>query len=379
MRQGMRTIKRVHARNFVQESSQKRLDESVVPFNHQVLNSLDVDYVPIYYYSSLHTGLPCSCEQQDTLTEFDSSAPDNTEIIRDSQTSTSHDIIIGLEGNNSYTDPNIVEVIDQSSYYSMFGDAGANDDSDDDYDLNIEGPDPYAPIEPEIEMYNSDSALFGGRNINCGLCYRTGFIPSHSLERGMRLVLTHHNIVDAVGYFVNKAQFPYRFERLDEQGYIQFNFMVPKYFANATFTIRNNLDILHDKLYYGAQIVDINLLRQLAGKSIVVNVKAKSFTHVSITFHQNIEMMRINIPNISRQLDYTMLETVSNLQAIIPPYVGACVAGDLIAAPTRNLYMKVVSVTYAQTSKMRRLEWQADCRVLQPQEALRKLFFERPF
>ena len=74
-----------------------------------------------------------------------------------------------------------------------------------------------------------------------------------------------------------------------------------------------------------------------------------------------------------------MLETVSNLQAIIPPYVGACVAGDLIAAPTRNLYMKVVSVTYAQTSKMRRLEWQADCRVLQPQEALRKLFFERPF
>ena len=379
MRQGTRTIKRINARNYNYVSSQQRLNESVAPYTKQITNSLNVDYVPVYYYSSLHTGLPCSCEQQDSVVNFDDNS-DPGEQVRESQTHTSREIVIGREGGSTFGDTDSVEIIDQDSIGSMFGDNGANNDSDDDYDLDLlDGADPYEPVEEPLEVYDSDSALFAGHNTNCGLCYRTGFVPSHSLQRGMRLVLTHHDVVDAIGYFINKSEAPYRFERLSEQGYVEFGLKIPKYFKSAAFSIRNNVTILTDKLYHGQHLINAETVRQHAGKIIAVRVKANAFTHVSIEFYMDVELMRVNLPTINRQLDYTQLETVANLQVIIPPYIGACVAGDLIAAPTRNLYLKVVDITYTQTNTMRQLEWVANCRVLQPQESLRKLFWNSPF
>ena len=246
MRQGRPTIKRVNARNFVQESSQQRLDETVVPYNKQILNSLAVDFVPIMYYNSLHFGLPCSCEQQDTVSNLDPDAvgyPD--EITRSSQTDTGRSFVIGKDGGSTFGDFDDVEVINEETLHTMFGDNGSSIDSEDEYDLDlVDETDAYAPVEEVVEMYNSDNAIFAGHNVNCGLCYRTGFIPSHGLNRGMRTVLTHHDIQEAVGYFLNQGEYPYRFERLVDDGYVTFRIKVPKYYVSASFSIRNNLAVL---------------------------------------------------------------------------------------------------------------------------------------
>ena len=56
---------RANARNFTHEEAQKRLDETVKPFNKQVINALNVDYVECSYFAVQdRTGRPCSCQKQ---------------------------------------------------------------------------------------------------------------------------------------------------------------------------------------------------------------------------------------------------------------------------------------------------------------------------
>jgi hypothetical protein len=382
MRQGVETIKRMHARNFVQTSSQKRLDEVVPAYNNQITNSLAVDCVEIQYYNALHSGLPCSCEQQDSVIDFDDNDEVEALVQYVQESSISRDIVVHKQAGSTFGDADHIEVFDAGNANSLFGDNGANIDSDDDYDTNVaQGSDDYAPIEEEIEVYSGDNSLFAGHNVNCGLCYRTGFIPSHGLQHGIRIVLTHHHVTDTLGYFLNNAEYPFRFERLGEQdSFVEFVVAVPKYHSKAVFSIRNGCNVLNDNLYTeDYSVLNQEYIRRNAGKTVTIRVCSNCFTHVSIEFHNHAEPIRANIPNVAKNLDYTMLETIGNLQVILPPNIGSVGAMDLIAIPSRNLYLKVVDITHVTTAKMRHLEWQATCRVLQPQESLRKLFFNHSF
>lgn len=376
MKNGTRVIKRSSARNYSYISAQKRLDETVVPYNQQVLNSLAVDNVPIYYYNALHIGLPCSCEQQDSVIAYEDEKDDGLTTSL-TQTHSSRNLVIGKQGGSTFSDFDGVEIIDADSINSFFGESSMIETTDD-YDLIDDGGD-YAPVEEIVENYSGESSIYAGHNVNCGLCYRTGFVPSHSLQRGIRIVLTHHNVVEAVGYFVNNAEFPFRFERLNDDGLIEFALTVPKYYVKALFSIRNNHAILNDSIYYNGDVLTETILRNNAGKTLAVQINSKAFTHVTIEFLTNAEMIQSNWAAINKTLDYTLLETIGNLQVILPMTIGSVGAGDLIAAPSRNLYVKVVDIEHSTTATMRRLGWSASCRVLQPTETLRKLFFNRTF
>lgn len=59
IKRGTRTIARVHAKNYTHKEAQKRLDETVAPFNQQYQNALHIDSVEIDYYQvQLKVGVP---------------------------------------------------------------------------------------------------------------------------------------------------------------------------------------------------------------------------------------------------------------------------------------------------------------------------------
>jgi len=359
VKQGIKTIKRRHARNFVQDSSQKRLDEVVPAYNAQVLNALSVDYVTIFYYNILKIGTNCTCEKHD----------DN---IADITSNTSPNV--SSQSDNNWKESQEYEIVDASSYGSMFGDNNSFNDTEDDFD-----DEDFTP-EINVEKFASSDTIFAGNNINCGICYRSGFLPGYSLQRGTRIVLTTFDIVNAKGYHIDSSEQPYVINRLTDVGYIEYTISVPKYYKKAVFSIRNNHTVTRDVFFdINNNVVTQAYLSNNAGKKISIRVKADQFTHAVIEFHYDADDIRANIPNINKTLDYTLLETIGNLQVILPMTIGNVSAGDHIAIPTRNLYLKVVDIESSTTSTNRKLEWRATCRVLQPQESLRKLFFNKPF
>lgn len=357
IKRGIKTIERSRARNNSQNAANIRLNETVVPFNHQVINALSVDYVPITYYNVLKTGKNCTCEKHDSNIAHNTS---NTSPNTSKQ-------------DGAWNQPENYEVVDASSYHTMFGDQQSSVDYADEDDS-------FAPLEEEMETFSSHDSLFAGSNNNCGICYRSGFVPGYSLQRGTRNVLTTYDIVDADGYHIDSSESPYEINKLNNIGYVEYKVLVPKYYIHANYSIRHNQEILRESLYNeDGDVITNAYLNSNRGKLISVRVAAPRYTHVVIEFHYNMDPILGNIPNISKTLDYTLLETIGNLQVILPPVLTSVNAGDLIAIPTRNLFMKVVDIEDYSTSFMRKLEWRATCRILQPQEALRNLFKAKKF
>lgn len=353
MKFGIKTISRNHARNYNYESSQKRLDETVTAFNSQVLNALNVDYVPVHYYNIMKTGINCTCEKHSEVITTDRHSNPNT----------------GSNSDETWAEVHDYEVVDASSYNSMFGDNSNFDSSDDDGEE-------FEPQLDNIENYTSADSLFAGSNNNCGICYRTGFLPGFSLQRGTRLVLTTYDIAHSVGYSIDSGEQPYIINKLIPDGYVEYDIAVPKYYCKAKFSIRNNTEICHDTLFTNLNTVLSNsIIKAHCGKTLTIRCRASNFSHIVIEFFFDADEIRANIPNTSKTLDYTMLETVGNLQVILPMTIGNITAGDHLAIPSRNLYLKAVDIENYSTSTMRRLEWRVTCRVLQPQEALKRLSF----
>lgn len=363
MKQGLKTIQRSKARNFHYIESQKRLEETVLPFNSQVNNALEVDAVEIYYYASVNVGVPCSCEKGDN--------------VKIDENSLEESFTIGKPETTSFAEDANFEIISAAEISSMFGENGHFLDSSDEFESN-DDKDDFEPVDNTSsyhEIFNGSESLFSGHTIDCGVCGRRGFLPGYSLHNGIRIVFTHHDIVDAIGYTITKNVFPYRIDQLSPDGYIRFALKIPKYYKEAKFSIRNNTSISKDYLYFNGAFLKDSDLKANAGNTILISVKSKVFTHVCIEFYFDSDIIKANIPNINKTLDYTMLETVGNLQVVLPPTLNTVVAGDIIAIPKRNLVLKAVDIEHFQTNKMRRLEWRANCRVLQPMENLSKIHF----
>lgn len=367
MAQGIRPIARTHGKDYNYREAQRRLDEHVAPFNSQVINALHVDSVEIKYYQGVHSGIPCSCEKGDnvSVTNEDSGTINYT---------------IGKSSGKSIAENANFEVVDAASINSMFGDNGTNLETDDEYE---DASDEFTPIDNydnsgNVEHYNGEDSLFAGRNVNCGLCGRTGYIPGYTMLRGMRTLFSHRDVVESVGYNIDSSSFPYKIDRLSNVGYVTFALLVPKYYVAATFSIRDNLIIKRDFILFNNVPLTDAMLRANLGATIMIQIKSDSFTHVVIEFEFDTKIIHANIPNISRTLDYTMLETIGNLNVVLPPNICTVTAGDIIAIPKRNLQLKVVDISYTQTAKMKHIEWTASCRVLQPQENLRKMNFGYP-
>lgn len=365
LKRGSNTIGRTHARNFTQESAQKRLDEAVEPFNQQVMNSLFVDSVEIeYYHIQTKVGVPCTCEK--TAVE---------PVMLDEQDSNLAPVIPTKDNTTKGAKVRFQET-------DIFGESLAekiyNDDNDKVLDVSGDRPHIFSQIEDPAE---GDSAygdgFLGGGGIDCGICYRTGFQPPYKAYGKQRYLFTNYDIEDISGFYVNTHNAPHTIEKHDRNvpGFVKFRTTVPKYFKTVTVSVRDNLVYLVEDhvLRTDGERMTTSDFREKAGREVEFLIQANCFTHVVIEFDLDIPKLRANISPEQAALDYERLTTIGDITMILPPTLSEIEPGDIIIMKSRNLALKVRDKDKKATADKRRLEWSVSTRVLQPTETLRNI------
>lgn len=375
--------RRRQAKNFTSELAQKRLDATIAPFHQQIENSLAVDSVNAVIFKRCDTGRPCTCKKIPIMDELDQSGnrpgedPDlvpfgsqNDGITFEMAGDHDDDIFgepgqsavaqIGKNRSNTLREEQVKEF--EAADILASGDAG--------YDI-VEGDD-----GESIEAF--EDTLFGGTTVNCGVCYSRGIVPAYNVLNHTHYVLTNYEILNSLSYNVDFSQKPALIEALSDDAYCHFKINVPKYFKEAKYSVRDNLDIFVDAFLYvdpdGNRRLTQAALNDARGKQIDVYVIGTSFTHVSVFFKQDADPIDINLSQEAETLDYMRSSTIGQLTAIAPAKIGMIRNSDLLVIPSRSYTMKVTDAPRNTTSERTIIQWELTCRVLQGSEALSNIY-----
>lgn len=340
---GMPKIRRVHARNYIRDEADKRLKEVTEPYRQQGLNALGVDYYEVLLFLKKPSAQVCTCREIQTETELGSAT---TASVTRTGIAETQEITI------DWRKPLFGEHAD-----------GHHEDDSEDLDQYAFDDEPGANANQILES-----------SASCGICYRTGYIPGFEQYGKHRVVLTTHNLVNAHSYTIDRSVGPHQFEQLHRDGYVEFHLQVPRYFKSAGYSVRNNLDILQDEsLYLNNQILTKAALQQVSGQLVVVQVRADLFTHVVFSFDLGTEPVRANIAQLSKATDWTMFNSIGNLNVILPMVIPELTTGSLIIVPKMGLALTVTDTQYLRTADRSNLDWSVNTRVLQPQEPAGKI------
>lgn len=346
MRRGLPNSRRVHAKNFIQQQADARLQEAIKPYQQQGTNSLGVDSHEVLLYLKQMSTRVCTCKEVQMAipemdVEFDRSAP----VFNSG---------IGSEQEIS---------VDWSR--PLFGEPNEATFEED----HLEDADDYAFEEQPVSHTNQ----LIEQSPECGICYRNGFVPGLVQFGQTRFVLTTHDIVDQNSYTIDRQTAPHAFKRLHINGWIEFELPIPKYFKSVSYSVRNNLQILTDKPFNGIIPLTLDDLRQNAGRSMFVRIKSSEFTHVVFTFDLGSDPIRANIAQLSKVTDWTQFEALGNVNVILPSTIRELTTGSCIILPKRNMAMRITDVQYLRTASGANLDWSCTARIAQPQEGFKSI------
>lgn len=349
---GTGTIKRRHSKNYISKQADARLNEAVRPYQEQGLRALEVDSFEIKYYAFTRSTTICSCKQTELIPERVNVSPDVPLTL--------------LKQDDPISDQEIT--IDYSRpLFGQRGEALTLDDDTSDLDLAIDESNEYTQGKVIDSVLSSSP--------DCGICYRTGYLPGYEAYGFERKLFTTRSIEDVYGYNIDVTTTPHTIECTDYSGgFVEFKFEVPKYFKDVKFSVRDNHEILSDALYTSLGKTDPLTFAELknnAGKTLAFRVYADKFTHVVLEFDLGTSPILANLAQYSRTLDWTLFETLGNLNVILPMTIQNVQSNDAIFIPKRNIMLKITDVPYLRTSQDKNLDWAVTTRVLQPVETLK--------
>lgn len=374
IRRGTGSRLRKNAKNYIHKQAQARLDESVIPFNQQVINSLFVDAVDVDYYQLQgKIGKACTCDKVEVRDEHKTlPGGDNhhhvSPVVPTVEEDSSSHLGIELQDDDLFGDSPAEKLYGESTYDV----SGSDNLADDDIPGEIYGD--IVRGEGDVEL--TETTMFGS-SANCGICYRVGFQPGYKAYGKQRHVLTTWDITQISAYTIVSAESPNRMRRqgpIEPYSYVEFVVPVPKYFKSCVFSVRNNTQILpNERLISNGTPVNLTMLKSFAGREIRFKVTAKEFTHVVIEFDLGLDKVRANIGAENRALDYTRLDALSNFPVVLPPNIHEVNTGDIIVVKDRRLVLKVMDMERKITADKRQLEWMVQTRLVQKTEPLRDI------
>lgn len=360
---------RRQARNYTGEQADKRLNEVVSQIQQQSTNALKVDSFEIKYYQQMKSTTICTCKRTTMATSIAAriSPPSSNvpvTLARDDGVSKSIKI--------DYNRPLFGKPTEQAKPEDF--DVDGDDEMMDD-DLDIEDDDDDDTHTPTTSV---DAPMSSGKD--CGICYKCGFVPGYRAYGFERSLFTTFDIADTYGYTVDVTTAPHTIVKNDhDEGYVDFDLPVPKYFQSANTSVRNNLAILNNEMLYRPaqgpnRPLSLAELKANAGKVIRVRIIAEAFTHVVVEFDLGTEKLHANLAQMSKTVDWTLFDTLGNIPMVLPPTIQNIAGNDVIFVPKRALTFKVTDVTYLRTAMERNLDWPVSTRVLQPQESLGRIW-----
>lgn len=352
MARGLPSIRRVHAKNYIHEEAQARLQEVIPAARKQGMNALGVDYHEALLFLKQFSSTVCTCREtevdvQEEYTENSVRVKNPTSVLSDSE-----EIVVDW-GSPLFGDA--------SEYTHEEDQATAND-----YELEDE------PSEFRQTTVMGTTAI--DESPACGVCYRTGFVPGFQQWGQTRVVLTTNDIIGESGFVLNKVEAPHKFVRLTRNGYVEFELDVPKYFKSANYSIRNNFDQTMDTLHnQDGTPLTLDDLKQGAGKKVVIKLYAEVFTHVVIVFDLGSEPVRVNLAQMSKATDWTQFDAISNMNIILPTTIPEVTNGSIVLIPKIKLALRITDVQFLKTASGFSMDWSCGTRVLQPMEPLKHI------
>lgn len=362
---GTGIIKRRHPINYIGDESNKRFEHEVRPYQERGLQALNVDYFEVNLYSRAMSTMVCTCKQTEVIQEQrpQNLTPNQVNPYSDSDAEIAIDYYRPLFGNKT-------EAVNNTDYTK-------SDEFDfDDDDIIDEALD-----EDEVQSTPVRNLL--GSNADCGICYKTGFVPGFNLYGWDRKLLCTYHVSNIYGYHQNHFTTPHSFQKEDDkEGFVEFDLVVPRYFDSVKVCIRNNHQLLlEDNIYVKdsfTELLSLSHLKQVAGRQITVRVLSEVFTHVVFEFNLGLEPVHCNIAMMNRNLDWTMFDTLGNLNLILPMTIPEVQSTEYVWVPKRNHLLKITDTPFLRVADGRNLDWSVNSRIVQPQEPILKIVKSRP-
>jgi hypothetical protein len=349
-RRAVRKVSGTHAKNYIQDIANDRLNRDVIPRVKTMLANADkVDSADILYFSRSLLGTVCSCQHK-------------TAFVEQSSHPIANENMLTRTGNNT---------IKVKHHGVLFGEHNTDEHIDNEF-----------PVNAEQREWVDDSAFIFNESKDCGVCYRSGFIPPYILIGAQSSTITANtgHVVEYDGYVLDEHTTPEKWVKLRDDGYIKFSCALPPvgYITRLYYTIRNDYIALTDDCLLDRTGLPIINLLQVAincaldsegNNMFTFYIRSDEITHIAIHAFTG-DLPYANISDESYNLDYNTLNSLSNLTLTIPTKIPKVDDGDIIFVPSRNLTLKVVSHKHADTIKHDFWEYTVDTRQIQPQENL---------
>ncbi|UAW96711.1 hypothetical protein pEaSNUABM22_00224 [Erwinia phage pEa_SNUABM_22] len=346
-------------KTYETERVQQRLDSVQKVVQSKVEQALQVDATDIVIFKKAKMGLTCSCNKVDNDI-FDEQVGGMKSIGRES----------------SVMDAN-VKIAPVSK--GMFG-GGRQTVSLDDIDDGMN-----AVMGAADLMGNGDEEVSNGWDAgnvaNCGICFRQGIVPGFISTGFVYNVMTHHHAKTLTAYTLDQSTSPATFRQVRKDGHVDFDQLIPKYFTQATYSVRLNEQLLPA---FPRPVLVVNGVEQeltaanlepWRGKHVIVRVKGvEAFTHATIIFDLGVPAVKGNLSEEANVLNYDQELTVGNLTVVLPARCGPLEPEDILVVPFKNYVLKVMEAPKKRTAKNDQWEWVCTTRPVQRKEVAYNIF-----
>lgn len=370
-----------NAKNFTHERAQKRLDEALPIFKQQIENALQVDKVQAIIAKRIRASRYCTCCKR----PVDPDSPNNIDTT-----------LLDIEGEEGeMVIQDVVQPIAGAPKKTVKIDLGSDSIFGSDLtQKNNENPDNNNRIElgdfikerKEVVRETAtetplefDDLVTMGNGVECGICFREGREPPFEFTNYRQSLMTSLDVREIYGFYLDDGT-PRNMVNTDKaEGYVMFEVLVPKYFIDVSYSIRNNTEVLPSRaqLYLGNTKTPLRKehLDAHRGRSITVCVRnIATFTHAVLMFKLSEDSIQANISQENEMINYENEVTIGDITVVLPSRVGLFRSEDFIIIPERNLVLKVNDNPRKSTADRQVWEWMATTRAVQRSEATSNIF-----
>lgn len=347
-------------KTYETERVQQRLDSIQKVVQSKVEQALQVDATDIIIFKKAKMGLTCSCNKVEN-------------DIFDDQGG-------GLKSLGRSSDSMAGGVKLGTVSKGMFG-GGRQTVSLDDIDDGMNAALGAADLMGVDTGDEFDNGWDAGNNANCGICFRQGIVPGFVSTGFIYNVMTHHQVKDLKGYTLDQSTSPATFRQIGKGGYVEFDQLIPKYFTQATYSVRLNESMLpafpRPMLVLNGVEVDLTAqnIDRFRGQYVRVRVRdVEAFTHATIIFDLGVPAVKGNISEEANVLNYDQELTVGNITVVLPARCGPLEPEDYLVLPFKNYVLKVMEAPRKRTAKNEQWEWVCTTRPVQRKEVAYNIF-----
>lgn len=355
--------------------AEKAIQEIIPTQQARYYNAFRVQGVQAIMYHRLGQGRPCSCQSSHKVL--------NSRLDKDGKASegTINELLTGMSFKISGygTDSANLEQQKQDNITSPAAPTQKHAGSFDIRTQDIEYPNsnltpgygdngPNNDFSIEDLVSNFDASTVGFSDVNCTVCYGTGFVGGFSLFQGYRQVVAVQDFIlqDPIDF----AATPWT----AETNRFSFTLVLPRGALGVdSFRVYNNRKSVNANFTIdGVAVKNVgDILKKCDGLPHVVECSISSptiVTHFECQLSLSNQSTYFEFPKLAKSSDLSKINPTEPFQIVLSPNIPKVREQDIIVESMYGMHLMVQSVNPWNSRQRNVLGWECNVRVLQPQE-----------